>query len=136
MLDPDRGAAISLATGDDASPDMIEGTDPPSEVADTPSEVAASSGASATETREPPQPPIPSEAAPPDGMLAATVRDERHARAHERHLHRGILAPSTHTPSCPCTSEWAACASTCLADEHGCIAACRREHHLCSRSCY
>jgi hypothetical protein len=129
MLDPDRAAAIALATGDDAAPEMLD-------VTETVADVAAMPEAPASQTREAPEPPQPSEAAPPDGTASERIRDERHARAHERHLHRGIVEPSTLTPRCPCQAEWAACTAACVADEHGCVGACRREHVLCSRSCY
>jgi hypothetical protein len=128
MLDPDRAAAIALATGDDAAPEMLDTTETSTEV--------ATSATPTSEPRDPPTPPQPSEAAPPDGTLADRIRDERHARAHERHLHRGIVEPSTLTPRCPCQTEWTTCTAACLADDAGCIGACRREHVLCSRSCY
>jgi hypothetical protein len=136
MLDPDRAAAIALATGDDGSIETIEEASVVTDeealaaapVVDPVTEPAPSTDAAAA--------PVPSEAAPMDHRDETQIAEERHQRAHERHLHRSILAPRTLTPRCPCESEWQACSAACLADDAGCIGACRREHTLCSRSCY
>jgi hypothetical protein len=134
MLDPDRAAAIALATGDDGSIETID-TEDTVETVGPDTAVAVDPAATAT-TEAPPPAPTPSEAAPPDATAADDATADRHARAHERHLHRSIVAPRTVTASCPCDETWRACSAACLADDPGCVGACRREHTLCSRSCY
>lgn len=134
MLDPDRAAAIALATGDDGS---IEQLDEPETSGDEMSvTLSEPTPSEAVDGGDPPRTPTPSEAAPPDTRQARDATDARHARARERHLRRGIVAPSTLTPNCPCDETWRTCSAACLADDRGCIGACRREHTLCSRSCY
>lgn len=130
MLDPDRAAAIALATGDDGSIPSLD------EAPDTTTGDEVVTDAVPVPVVEPATGPVPSEVAPPDGSHEQIVADERHQRTHERHLHRGIVAPSSYTPRCPCEDGWRACSSRCLADERGCLGACRREFTLCSRSCY
>lgn len=141
MLDPDRAAAIALATGDDGS--IVPMDEAPHETetvpAETvPAETTSTSGSTSTSTSasDPPRVPTPSEAAPRDPADAAAAAEARRARAHERHVHRGILAPTRTTTSCPCDDAWRTCAAACLADDHGCVGACRHAHTLCSRSCY
>ncbi|MFO0681543.1 MAG: hypothetical protein U0234_05815 [Sandaracinus sp.] len=148
MLDPDRAAAIALSTGDDGSIEQLDEaavaeTTQNDAAAQTPTEEAeatdttetASGEAIASEPEAVPGP-TPSEAAPADPSHEEIVRAARHARAAERHLRRGVVAPVTLTPHCPCAEAWEACSSACLADDRGCVGACRREHLLCSRSCY
>ncbi len=140
MLDPDRAAAIALSTGDDGSVDTIDVGGEVESEGEGESEVGSESeGESEVEVpsvADGESAPTPSEAAPPDTSDAEWLAEERHQRSHERHLHRGIVAPRTLTPRCPCEADWQACSSSCLADERGCIGACRREFTLCSRSCY
>ncbi len=143
MLDPDRAAAIALATGDDGSVETLDEMADPVDDASTTVDTEPvdppidDTGAVAlVDDPAPPRTPLPSEATPPDRTEAQRSADARHARARERHLRRGIVAPSSPTASCPCEGEWQLCSSTCLADERGCIGACRRAFTLCSRSCY
>lgn len=152
MLDPERRAAIALATGDTGEPEMLDGVGDldtqdgvasPDASLTTPEGVVAD-GAPIDTTPHDTTPDAPyvgptaSEAAPEDVAHVLIVRDERHRRAAERHLHRGILVPRSQTPRCAaaCQPGWQACTSRCTADEHGCVAACRRDFTLCSRSCY
>lgn len=167
MLDPDRAAAIALATGDDGSIEQLDTPEtndaaslyaqstletPPTEPTSTEivggaqdtTDVAADLAPTITATPvavnepmvTPLRTPMPSEVAPTDTTIARTATDARHARTHERHLHRGIVAPASDTPRCPCEAGWQTCSAGCLADDHGCIGACRSDFRICSRSCY
>lgn len=138
MLDPDRAAAIALATGDDGSIETLD-TPEPDGTAPTTEGTEGDATPPVTPAFDPtpaPREPTPSEASPPDESEARQRADARHARTRERHLHRGIVAPSSLTPRCPCEAQWQQCSSACVADARGCIGACRREFTLCSRSCY
>lgn len=148
MLDPDRAEAIALSTGDDGSIEQLDeaaladasgdatGETPTDETATGETPETDTEDGDGAEASTAPIGPTPSEAAPPDPSHEEIVRAARHARSQERHLRRGVVAPVTLTPHCPCAEAWQACSSACLADDRGCVGACRREHLLCSRSCY
>ena len=158
MLDPDRASAIALATGDDGSIEQLDTpetnttqtapTDPSraeivgatQDTTDVAADAAPTITATPVAVNEPViaplRTPMPSEVAPADTTVALAATDARHARAHERHLHRGIVAPASDTPRCPCEAGWQTCSAGCLPDDYGCIGACRSDFRICSRSCY